>query len=47
MSGFAKLVGTEVKKYFEWANNTLEWFGDNPYGNGEVSFFFVDSIINE
>ena len=46
-AGFAKLVGTKVKKYFEWANNTPEWSGENPYGNGNASIKIVDSIVHD
>ena len=46
-AGFARLVDTDVKRHFAWANDSPKWSGNNPYGNGNSSKKIVDSIINE
>ena len=45
-AGFAKLVDTDVISYFPWANDSPEWSGKNPYGDGDASKKIVDSIIH-
>ena len=45
-AGFAKLVDTDVIRYFPWANDSPEWSGKNPYGDGNASKKIVDSIIH-
>jgi UDP-N-acetylglucosamine 2-epimerase len=46
-AGFARLVDTDVKRHFEWANDSPEWSGNNPYGEGDAAIKIVDSISNE
>ena len=46
-AGFAKLVHTDIINHFHWANESPQWSGENPYGNGDASIKIVDSIINE
>ena len=46
-AGFARLVDTDVKRHFEWANDSPEWSGKNPYGEGDAAIKIVDSISNE
>ena len=46
-AGFAKLVDTNIIDNFYWANDSPNWSGKNPYGNGDASEIIVDSIINE
>ena len=46
-AGFAKLVHTDIINHFHWANESPQWSGENPYGNGDASTKIVDSIINE
>ena len=45
-AGFAKLVGTDVEKNFNWAFDNYRWDGTNPYGNGNAAKKIVDTIIN-
>ena len=45
-AGFSKLVDTDVIRYFPWANDSPEWSGKNPYGDGNASKKIVDSIIH-
>jgi len=44
-SGFAKIIGTDVKDNFNWAFNNPKWDGENPYGNGDASKKIIDTII--
>ena len=46
-AGFAKLVDTDVIPHFSWANDSPEWSGKNPYGNGDASKKIVDSIFHD
>ena len=46
-AGLAKLVDIHVIDHFAWANDSPEWLGDNPYGNGDSSKKIVDSILHE
>ena len=46
-AGFAKLVHIDIINHFHWANESPQWSGENPYGNGDASTKIVDSIINE
>ena len=43
-AGFAKLVDTEVKRNFNWANDAPQWSGENPYGNGNAAKNIINSI---
>ena len=45
-AGFARLVDTDIIRYFPWANDSPEWSGKNPYGDGNASKKIVDSIIH-
>lgn len=42
----AKIVGTDIVGNFSWANDTPEWEGENPYGDGKAAERIVDSIKN-
>ena len=44
-AGFAKLVGTEVKNHFNWANDDPRWSGENPYGKGNAAQKIIDTLI--
>ena len=44
-AGFAKLVGTEVKSNFNWANDDPRWSGENPYGKGDAAQKIIDTLI--
>ena len=44
-AGFAKLVGTEVKSHFNWANDDSRWSGENPYGKGDAAQKIIDTLI--
>lgn len=43
--GLARLVDTDVEGHFSWANESPEWSGENPYGDGKASARIVDSIL--
>ena len=43
-AGFALTVGAEIKSNFSWANDSPEWNGDNPYGDGKAAERIVASI---
>jgi len=43
-AGFAKIIGTDVQKNFEWANNNYIWNGENPYGDGSASEKIIKSL---
>ena len=43
-AGFAKLVHTDIINHFNWANESPEWAGKNPYGNGNASKKIIDSL---
>ena len=40
----ALTVGAEIKSNFSWANDSPEWNGDNPYGDGKAAERIVASI---
>jgi UDP-N-acetylglucosamine 2-epimerase (non-hydrolysing) len=42
--GLAKLVGSRILENFSWANNSPEWKGENPYGDGTASKKILDTI---
>jgi UDP-N-acetylglucosamine 2-epimerase (non-hydrolysing) len=42
----AKIVGTDIAGNFSWANDSPEWEGENPYGDGKAAERIVDSIKN-
>ena len=44
--GLAKMVGTDLDSHFIWANDSPEWEGENPYGNGKAAERIVDSIVD-
>ena len=46
-SGFAKIVGIDVKNNFNWALDSPKWNGENPYGNGEAAKKIIDTIITK
>ena len=46
-AGLAKLVDIHVIDHFAWANDSPEWSGNNPYGEGDAAIKIVDSISNE
>ena len=46
-SGFAKLVNTSILENFAWANDSPEWSGKNPYGDGTAAKKIIDSIVYE
>ena len=41
-AGLARIVGADIGNDFKWANDSPEWAGDNPYGDGKAS----DRIVN-
>lgn len=43
-AGLARLVGCDIEGNFAWADNSPEWSGDNPYGDGKAGKRIVDSI---
>jgi len=43
-AGFAKLVHTNIIDNFHWANESPEWSGKNPYGDGNASKNIIDSL---
>ncbi len=43
-AGFAKLVGTDVQSWFDWANDDPVWKGDNPYGDGAAGRRIAQSV---
>ncbi|MDP6456558.1 MAG: UDP-N-acetylglucosamine 2-epimerase (non-hydrolyzing) [Candidatus Marinimicrobia bacterium] len=43
-AGLAKLVGSDIEGSFAWADDSPEWSGDNPYGDGKAGKRIVDSI---
>ena len=43
-AGFALTVGADIESNFSWANDSPEWNGDNPYGDGKTAERIVDSI---
>ncbi len=43
-AGFARLVGDDLLRHFNWANDTPQWSGANPYGDGQASSRIVGSI---
>ncbi len=43
-AGFARLIGTELRENFDWANDNPEWDGSNPYGDGKASERIVSAI---
>ena len=44
-AGFARTVGSDIGSGFDWANDSPEWIGDNPYGDGKASGRIVSSIV--
>ena len=45
-AGFAKTVGADIESNFSWANDSPEWNGDNPYGDGKAGERIVASITD-
>jgi len=45
-AGFAKLVDTDIKKHFPWANDNPQWQGTNPFGDGTAAKKIVTTFIN-
>ena len=43
-AGFAKIIGTEVEKNFDWANQNYRWNGQNPYGDGNAAKKIIKSL---
>lgn len=43
-AGLARLVGSDIEGNFAWADDSPEWSGDNPYGDGKAAQRIVDSI---
>jgi len=43
-AGLAKVVGTDITGNFAWANDSPEWTGENPYGDGKAAERIVTSI---
>ena len=43
-AGFAKLVHTDIINHFHWVNESPEWSGVNPFGNGDASKKIIDSL---
>ena len=43
-AGFALTVGADIESNFSWANDSPEWNGDNPYGDGKAGERIVASI---
>lgn len=44
--GLAKLISTDIKENFDWANESPKWNGVNPYGDGNASRYIVDDIVH-
>ena len=44
-AGFAKIIGTDLIKNFNWANDNPKWHGENPYGDGDAAKKIIDSLI--
>lgn len=45
-AGLAKMVGADITGNFAWANDSPEWEGENPYGDGKAAERIVNSIEN-
>ena len=43
-AGFVKIIGTEVEKNFDWANQNYRWNGQNPYGDGNAAKKIIKSL---
>lgn len=44
-AGFAKLVDTQIVENFDWAMNSGDWIGENPFGDGKAASRIVDIIL--
>ena len=43
-AGLARTVGTDIGNNFKWANDSPEWTGENPYGDGKAAERIVNHI---
>ncbi|MFQ6607385.1 MAG: non-hydrolyzing UDP-N-acetylglucosamine 2-epimerase [Fidelibacterota bacterium] len=43
--GLARVIGTDITGNFSWANESPQWEGINPYGDGKAAERIVDSIM--
>ena len=43
-SGFAKIIGTDIIKHFNWAYKNHIWSGENPYGEGDAAKNIIKTL---
>ena len=43
-AGLARTVGADIGNNFKWANDSPEWTGENPYGDGKAAERIVNHI---